>query len=602
MRTNSLLLTALLASACRTEATEATAERAAPEHRTAASGATLEAARAEFDAGRPLDALAVLDDVLKARPEDLEVWLARGETLLAAAEAQREGSFYTDALAAYEKALALGAPTSALFGASKAARGDLDGAKALEYAQRALAANAQPNTQELRIAIEAAFTAYVERKRAGEDAPALFGTTEELLLRALERDRKDPWALEQLGYLYQWEGRNDGALEIFAQAIEVDPDASPLHDRFIELKRSLEGPESVAEHYESLHARHPGSAYAPWRAGVERFELGLAALANSAAAVESLTRAEQLFAASRKLQPDFTQSCLGYEVICRAGIGWAELAAGALERAERAFLSMEELFPGGLEWQIEGRVQSGVIGLQYVADRALRSGADYLGGFEIGAAARAAQIYARLHAYRPSDGDIANNCGFFHREWGVGMVFKSREYAAQAAQASDPAVRDLDAALAGQAAEAARSILRACRDAYLDSARLAPADVRVVNDAALILVYHFPSQHELAEQLLMQCVALGAQQKDDPDLGDGERSTLLEAWGDAHQNLGVLELLVRGNPAKAREWFDKTVAIGPQPRVAREWVSQVALPMCEAAARGVAVDALALDPRIFVVE
>ena len=126
--------------------------------------------------------------------------------------------------------------------------------------------------------------------------------------------------------------------------------------------------------------------------------------------------------------------------------------------------------------------------------------------------------------------------------------------------------------------------------------------MRVVNDAALILVYHFASQAEEAERMLLHAVELGARQKDDPTLDDEARDRLLEAWGDAHQNLGLLNLVTLRRPEIARQWFQLCVEIGPRPRIDRSWVTDVALPQCAKALAGEPLDLAALDPRIWSAE
>jgi hypothetical protein len=74
---------------------------------------------------------------------------------------------------------------------------------------------------------------------------------------------------------------------------------------------------------------------------------------------------------------------------------------------------------------------------------------------------------------------------------------------------------------------------------------------------------------------------------------------LQEAWGDAHQNLGLLELTIRKNPARAREWFQESLEIGPLPRIDRAWIRTSALPACDALEKGEALDLLFLDPRLW---
>jgi tetratricopeptide (TPR) repeat protein len=558
----------------------------------------LSAARAELDAGRPRDALPILDAAVKRRPDDPRAWLLRGEACLATAATDGEPQFYhADALAAFERAIGCGAEVEGRWGASRAARMNLAPDKALGYAHEAIDATASPSPEQMRIAAEAAFDVYLARKQAQQDTSELFLETERYLQAILEADpAAEParsWAFAQLASLYQWDGRNEGAVEILSEAVDASPENEALHQRLIGLQRSVEGPEAVLAHYESFVARRPESALGAWFLAQELFESAATALAARNDSIEAFRRAEGLYASCRAKKAEYERSCLGYEVMCRAGVGWAELERGDLEAAERAFLSMEDLFAGGLEWRIESRIESGVLGLQHVADRRLRAD---------GGMPRAAGIYRRLHEVRPSDVDFANNCGFFHREWGVDGIGRAREYRRLAEAASDPAVRELHLALAEATEQRSKEVLRVARDAYLAAAELAPDDVRVVNDAALILVYHFPSEHARAEILLHRAAEAGEAQRNDPALGAEAMDALLEALGDAYQNLGVLHLVLRNEPAEARKFFDKSFEVGPRPRVGREWIAQVALPACERAAAGEPVDPLDLDPRIAFLE
>ena len=72
---------------------------------------------------------------------------------------------------------------------------------------------------------------------------------------------------------------------------------------------------------------------------------------------------------------------------------------------------------------------------------------------------------------------------------------------------------------------------------------------------------------ELAEEYLMRSVALGKAQLADPNLDEEARYNLLNAWGDAHQNLGVLHASHYGDIETARGFFERAVDIGPDPRV-----------------------------------
>ena len=103
---------------------------------------------------------------------------------------------------------------------------------------------------------------------------------------------------------------------------------------------------------------------------------------------------------------------------------------------------------------------------------------------------------------------------------------------------------------------------------------MTPNDVRVVNDTGLIMTYYLRTDAEAAERYLLDAVADGTVQIQDA-MGDRERFDLNEAWGDAHQNMGILEMTLRDNPAPARDWFVKALEIGPP---SREWLRTEVLP------------------------
>jgi tetratricopeptide (TPR) repeat protein len=102
--------------------------------------------------------------------------------------------------------------------------------------------------------------------------------------------------------------------------------------------------------------------------------------------------------------------------------------------------------------------------------------------------------------------------------------------------------------------------------AYLEATRLAPDDVSIVNDTALIAVYHLYRDIDRAAELLEHCVEVGAEQLESDALDEKARWSLQNAWGDAHQNLGILYFHHKNDPETARAWFEKSIAIGPEPR------------------------------------
>jgi len=566
-----------------------------------APAAELDALRALVEAGRPREALTELDAVQAKYPEDRATWALRAKACLKAAENDTQPQFYfEDALAAIRRARKLGEDSDLLFDAAHASRmlGMVD--EAVQMSVLAEKADPTPSAEHERVLIEVAFDEYVQAKRAAAaEASDLAQDVELRLMTRINRSPDDVWALNQLANLFLWEARNDAAVDVLGQLVRATPEDEAAHTRFAQLMRTVEGPQAVVGFYESLRSKQPGHALPAWFEAVELFELAAADLAAKRDAVEGFARAEALFGECRDANARYAESCLGYEVMCRAGIGWSKYHAGDDAGAEDAFTSTEDVLPGGVEWRIEGRIASGFDGLTYLADRAFRSATNEN---DYSAAGRAARIYALLRGYRPNDAEVANNCGFFHREWGVPMLVEVRQLRAQAADESDEARRAELAAQSDELERQARIVMAACVDAYKACADLAPDNIRWVNSYALILVYHYPSRVEEAERLLLHCVEVGAEQLANPALSAEERDSLAEGWGDAHQNLGMIELVHRHDPAKALEWFGRCFDIGPRPRVDRGWVKQVAMRWCERVQAGEALDAVDLDPRLFLLE
>jgi hypothetical protein len=593
-----VLAVSLCSCAATTDPAPAAADRAAS---TGAAAASLEPARALIADGKPREALAELDPIHAAQPQAREAWVLRAQACLAAAQNDTQPQFYyEDALAALAKAQELRREPALDFDAAHAARMLLRLDEAVEFAARAEAGVDAPTPAQERVLIEVAFERYIQAKQAAaETTPALQADVEARLLARLTREPADAWALNQLANLFLWEQRSDAAVDVLGQLVRATPDDEAAHKRFADLMRSVEGRESVVAFYASMRAEMPQAALAAWFEAAELFEMALAELAAKQDAVERFVRAEELFVACRAANPSFESSCKGYEVMCRAGIGWSRFNAGDDEGAEQAFLATEDVLPGGIEWQLEGRLASGFTGLMYLADRAYRGSK---GEFDYVTNGEAARLYAKLRAFRPQDAEVANNCGFFHRDTGVPMLMHSRRLRAQAAEEGDAAKRAELEARAAELETQGRTVIAACCEAYKACADLAPDNVRWVNSYALMLVYHYPSRAAEAERLLLHCVEEGQRQANDESLSAEEREAVAEGWGDANQNLGMLELVHRRDPVKALMYFQRSFDIGPRPRVDRRWVDEVAMHWCREVADGKPLDLVALDPRLYLLE
>ncbi len=572
-------------------------------------------ARARILGGAPEDALIEIDRALEIAPQDPEVRLLKADASLRLAEARIQGGggspgliqgALLDALEFYRGA---GESTHGLFGASRASWWLNQKEAALEFARRGMAQrgpdDALPEefggTPE-RIYAEQVYAAYASaRAESRDDAPALFRESEDALGKCLGRASDDPWAWSTLADLYQWEGQLGAAKETLLRGLQRVPEDVGLLARLARVGQELEGAAATVRTFETYVAAHPEVLAARWQLAAAHFELALQGYEKDPRVLdpEPFRAAEQEFRALRERAPEFAQGALGFEVVCRLARGWCAYHAADMARAEREFLAMNELLERGVEWQLPGRLESGIQGLFFVADAYSKN--DNLA---------AGEVFEHLHELQPDQYLWANNAGFFLRDAGVDLEREGRglcraarglvgnvevlaELRARAGIAGLPPGSPEERAAFARAADErlarARAILERSWAAYRPAAELVPNDVRVVNDAALVLVYYLRHDLGLAEQLLLRCVEMGGPQLEakraelaveaSPERAsalESEIELLTEAWGDAHQNMGVLEWFHRGNAAAARPWFEKSLEIWPtRPEVQNSYLPQV---------------------------
>lgn len=570
-------------------------------------------AREALAKGSPEDALTAIDQALAMAPEDVEVRLLKGDASLRLAETKiRNGGgsagliqgVLGDARAYYQ-----GLPESAhsLFGASRAAWLLGDREAALDLARRGdtLRHAAGPSLEGLtlspeRIYAEEVFDAYA-RARGVEspEARALFLECEDALAKVLGRSSDDDWAWTRLSDLYEWEGRLGEAQDTCRRGLPRVPDDTQLLERLARVSRALGGAAGSVKVLEEVLAEQGDSSAARWHLTVARFLLALEGTKRDPPILlrEPFEDAEAAFRSLRARFPEWTRGAMGYEVVCRLARGWCALRAGDLEGARRSFLAMNELFERGVEWSLPGELESGIQGLYLVADAHNTRDEPLVAG----------EVFEALHALQPDSYLWANNAGFFLRDAAFAMELEGKDLcrAARGRLTNPEALDELRrlarieappdsseeraafARSANERFERARAIMERSWQAYLPAAQLAPEDVRVVNDAALVLVYYLHHDLEWAEQALLRCVELGEPQIEakraalateaSPERAaalESELELLTEAWGDAHQNLGVLAWVHRKNGEAARTWLERSVEIWP----ARQPVTNSLLP------------------------
>lgn len=579
----------------------------------------MDRARRELASGAPEDALTAIDEALAMAPEDPAVRLLKADASLRLAEAKIaaggasggliEGSL-GDALDFY---LGAGESAHALFGASRAAwlLGRAD--EGLAYARRGLvelapeeegaAALGELAQRPHRIYAEQVFTAYARaRAEETEASRALALESEDALTRLLGREMSDPWAWQRLSDLYEWESRPSEARRVCQLGLKHTPEDAGLLERLARTSASLAGPGATAELLETHLVAHGPIPAARWHLAVARFQVALAGLKAEPRELASapFEAAEAEFRALGLDAPEFAAGALGYQIVSRLARGWCAFHAGDLAQAASTFLGLNELAERGIEWTLPGELENGIQGLFMVAD-AHGAREDKLA---------AGEVFEALHHLQPDQYLWANNAGFFLRDAAFELELEGRrlcraargrltnpealaELRARAGLASEAAGSAEECAAFARAADErlarAREIMERSWQAYRPAAELAPRDVRVVNDAALVLVYYLHHDLEWAEQALLRCVELGGPEveakrallavEESPERAsalEAELALLTEAWGDAHQNLGVLAWVHRKDAASAARWLEKSLEIWPsRPPVKHSLLPQV---------------------------
>lgn len=557
-------------------------------------------AAAALDAGEPEEALALTDQALELRPQDREALLLRGRGFFDLGRKVSSAAFLEDSLATYVEAAAQYDSAETWLGASRSAYELVRTEEALEYARAARdKLGDAPSPAALQTIAEAVFGAYRAERQArpdSDDSSALFLETEDILNELIGVASDSAWAYRELANLMSWHGYTEESRIALEQGLTQAPNDMTLHDRFRTVARMSGGNRGLLNYYETFAKRHPAIAIGRFNAGLARFDLavdrllarpdGEEGIHEAQLLVEEFRAAESDFLRARELDESFTESSIGYEIVCRDGLGWSLYHAGELDAARDAFLSMEDLQAGGLRWELKDRLLSGVVSLEFVAGAFFASQQDSsMSDMEKAhAMEKAAKIFDFLHEYEPEVVKWANNSGFFNRDVAVMLHDEARNLEVklereELSEADSNALIDEGQRMLTRA----RELMEKSYRAYVDTSKLASEDVRIINDTGLILTYYLERDLDVAEEYLMRAVYLGEEQVQNQDLQADARYELENALGDAYQNLGVLHLKLTGKVEAAKSWLEKSLAIGPDPRPA---ISAELLPLCEKALAG----------------
>ncbi len=347
--------------------------------------------------------------------------------------------------------------------------------------------------------------------------------------------------------LLHWAGLYPLAVDLLGASLHAMPGQVDLHRRFIDLHFYPQIVYRLPAFYAELSAVYPADPTVTWFRGYAELLAGDLArkelrLQDARDRYESCCRSMD---EAILLSPGWAASARVYRFRAKLGKGWCALRESDLERAGALFLEALEFAPDLLDEK----------------DGLGRSLLDAVGRFEAEVVAAqqldlGLELARRIAEVVGTDAQLYNNLGLLLRDHGSQV-----QQDALAGESGIPADGD----------DPAREIFEESWSAYVEAAALDPNNVRIVNDAALIQVYHLRDELDRARRMLHDAIRMGEDQiaalGDQPD--EAARYSLALAVGDAWQNLGYLAQYVDEDFEKAAECYRASIGTnsGPRPAV-----------------------------------
>lgn len=332
-------------------------------------------------------------------------------------------------------------------------------------------------------------------------------------------------------------GVPDRAFAILADALRASPGSVELHQALIDLCVAEAVIERLGDLYGDLAPAHGSDAVVRFYRTYVEVLLGELALQELRwiDGGEAMVRAQQGFAFVRELEPAYAEGVRRMLARARIDEGWSLLGSGCTQCLDEVMALFLEVL------ERDGDLRSEPNGMG-------RTLLDYLGMLgvrleEEGEYAKGVALLERVVAVHSDDAQWWNNLGYFCREKATRI--ETGEIAVEGAREA-----------------VARAVYERSWQAYQRATELAPDDARIVNDGALIQVYHLRMDLPIAQTLLNHAVASGERQLAElgPNALEEERFPIAQAVGDAYQNLGYLYYHLLGEPQKSREYFRLSIA------------------------------------------
>lgn len=362
----------------------------------------------------------------------------------------------------------------------------------------------------------------IEDIQASDPVPPAALPAENALAKAIELG--SPTAPIALADLLAWQSRGPEGREVLIEALM----RNPLDADAVARLQNLTPSEAQVVAWERIRRANPDTPVVLWRLGEALWNQSWLHRQNRnwAGAHDSLDRAEALFLEAQAGEPSFASSCADWLHLVRTAHGWVYWSDNQVDDAADAFLSALEADPDHLEAEpVAESLRLGIYSVEghYFAQDRLD---------------KVRSFHSRLFRSYQDNPDWTNNFAFACRE--VGTALASQGELAQA-----------------------KMVWQESWLAYSRTVELAPNDVRLVNDRALIAVYHLDDEAilALAEQELHRATQMGAVQQAQlaEDVPEQERRDLDEAVGDAWENLAYLDVMRRQRLDRAESFLAEAV-------------------------------------------
>ncbi len=523
--------------------------------------------------GRLEEALRRVTQDLKKRGEDPGLWALKGKICYEIAtrqEAAGLGGGYFEAAQALEKALSLGSREAwprILLARILLKNGRPKEALPLAEEAASLAATPKEKAQACLEAGKAANGLLAELVRDKASKAAIGEAAKkalDFLKKSLDLDPDDAQGWIYLANTYAWEGLQAREIQVLQRALARLPKNEALHkyfqDRLIQLGRQEEAVGFLAR----MVREDPSNAVAWWYLGRARTALAesLREKAQDEAALEAYDQAVRAWEEAARLKPAFTSSSNQSIAMALVGKGWLLYQKGLFRDARKALVRAWKAWPG-------------------VFDKKDRFGVSYITAMEaIGKAllggSRGFLSPGSGAPPSPLDPEKSLRLAVEHFRDLIARHKDRKQYLGWWYNNLGLALRDLGSLLArrgpkgGPPPKEAMKCWRESYQAYSKAVEIFPEDPRILNDCALILVYHLGEKLDHAEKLFRKAIRLGtASLKEKEEAGtltEEERKFLEEAVGDAWQNLGLLYQKYKKDPEKALAFYRKAVAYYPYTR------------------------------------